>query len=938
MSRRRVLVGAAIAIVVALVIVLWHGKRSSSSKTSGGAQTSQSSRSAGGIAQNIDKTKRRVAGTVSLDAAPAPGATVRLLAVNGVAALSAQTDASGRFDLGEIVTGRYIVVAEVPRATGASLFVDLRDPASQPPPDQLRLVAHACEGILFGVIRDASGGTIANARISETDRFLAGPGTDSKDDGSYELCVSVGNNVVTVSADGYASNFAPIGIYGRVHRDFELIPEAVVAGRAVRADDNSPVEGARVMLSAERPTPDRLPFAYAISEADGTFRFHGVAPGSYEIRATAPHLAMTEPVQITADINAPVEDVQCSLIAALSIAGKVIDKQKKPVSGAKVLAVGRSRFNMNGYDTTPTQVDGSFFIDSLTPGEYMLRVEDASLPKDAGKVTLDKTNIEGLVLEVDRGGSIAGRVTRAGKPVEGAAVSARLKSPPAKDDNRTFGRGGSETSDADGRFTLSGLGPGTYSLYAESKRVGAFTRGPEVVLGDGETKTGVEVEMELAGSIAGTVVDQANTPVSGVHIRFSLVQGQDFGDATTDDDGKFKATALSGGGEYSYEVTGNSSSNIEFAAADGKPFAPIPVKDGNTQVTDVVIKLRYERLSISGRVVSNAGAPLPDISVSAQQNDDPMRGGWSFGPAATTDTSGAFTIRDLPAGTYALRARSTSASKRIAGVAAGAKGIEIKMPAVGAIEGTLAGFAKPPRVTAFGGDDADMMSTQQRAVVTGNHFTFTNVPIGKYSIRAQSDDGFATTTADVTAGGKATVALENKGLGTVEGRVVDEKQAPVADLRCMGMGSYAFASTDDTGNFKVERVPVGEARISCYGRTGSATGTVTVEANKTAHLDLVTKPRGADARGFSGLELEQKLTDVKVKTVIADSPAERAGIKVGDTIKKVDDRPVAGRWRSDVVIMAIEMRQAGTTVKLTLDRDGKEQTVELKLDPPRATP
>jgi hypothetical protein len=32
------------------------------------------------------------------------------------------------------------------------------------------------------------------------------------------------------------------------------------------------------------------------------------------------------------------------------------------------------------------------------------------------------------------------------------------------------------------------------------------------------------------------------------------------------------------------------------------------------------------------------------------------------------------------------------------------------------------------------------------------------------------------------------------------------------------------------------------------------------------------------------------------------------------------------------------MRQAGTTVKLTLDRDGKEQTVELKLDPPRATP
>ncbi len=81
----------------------------------------------------------------------------------------------------------------------------------------------------------------------------------------------------------------------------------------------------------------------------------------------------------------------------------------------------------------------------------------------------------------------------------------------------------------------------------------------------------------------------------------------------------------------------------------------------------------------------------------------------------------------------------------------------------------------------------------------------------------------------------------------------------------------------------------------------------------------------------SGLFLESEAPEyrnVRVLSVAADSPANAAGVRMGDSILAVDDRPVAELGLDGV---RHELRQAGRSVVLELVRDGETRTVRLLL-------
>ena len=69
-------------------------------------------------------------------------------------------------------------------------------------------------------------------------------------------------------------------------------------------------------------------------------------------------------------------------------------------------------------------------------------------------------------------------------------------------------------------------------------------------------------------------------------------------------------------------------------------------------------------------------------------------------------------------------------------------------------------------------------------------------------------------------------------------------------------------------------------------------------------------------------------------TRVLDSSATAAGLRVGDIITKIDDDPVEASQPSDEDLFATMIRQykIGAAVKLAVVRDGKEQTVAVKLD------
>lgn len=71
-----------------------------------------------------------------------------------------------------------------------------------------------------------------------------------------------------------------------------------------------------------------------------------------------------------------------------------------------------------------------------------------------------------------------------------------------------------------------------------------------------------------------------------------------------------------------------------------------------------------------------------------------------------------------------------------------------------------------------------------------------------------------------------------------------------------------------------------------------------------------------------------------MKSVIVDGPAHR--VKVGDVITEIDGQAVDGaRWDGDDSLRLIETRAVGTAAKLKIDRDDKEQAIDIKIDAAR---
>jgi hypothetical protein len=512
-----------------------------------------------------------------------------------------------------------------------------------------------------------------------------------------------------------------------------------------------------------------------------------------------------------------------------------------------------------------------------------------------------------------------------GKPVDGADVNAQGAPAFARD-----------TSGGDGSFELSGLAPGEYEVYAQSNRVGAFTHGPKVKLAAGEHKTGVEVDLDLAGSISGVVVDQNDQPVAGAFLSFTLLKGRDVGSATTADDGSFTVGALSGGGEYAYEVRPYDRSVLVLPPAVGKRHPPIAVADGKTHVTGVRIAIKYERLAINGRVIDAAGKPVPDARINATPED--LKGWWGQPSTIMSDQTGAFAVGELPAGDYSIEARTPRGTAHAEHVAAGGS-VVLQVPAAGGIDGTLDGFADTPEVDVFSLDDY----RHRAAAVTGTTFQLRDLPPGHYRVTARSGADTDAILVEVApeAIAKAILALRPKGI--IAGRVIDAKtHAPLSDLTCyaalarredtMQPGSSQRGRTDLTGAFTIEGAPAGDNQIACWGESVSAWGNATVIARQTVTVELTAQREGGGRQRNLGMELANQLSDVVVTTVTPSGPAATAGIAVGDIVVSVDGHKV-GRYEADLIQKQLEY-EGSLTPTIVLERGDTEVTVTLKLAPP----
>jgi len=860
---------------------------------------------------------------IDMDPDAAPGAESKVLRL--IAEVTTGTD--GAFDFGVQPPANLTVSASAIDHAPASVAVENGNPRTRP--DQLVVELGECSSRLRGSVADAAGGGIAHARVLVSG--LSGTETDAA--GAYKVCIAprrtpVPTAHVRVEADGYGTIGETVIVAGDLVHDFLLVPEAILAGRVTtRSGEGVPGALVRAPPAAEIIGESNLASAWAIADRDGRFRIAGLARGSYALFAVADRarsamvVAFARPAATSREVQLVVDSV-----AGARVSGQIV-ANGQPLDGAHVALV---------HDNAPagtsiSQADGSFLITDVPYGAAKIEVEGYQVAKPI-ELAIDLAGVENVRIEVVAMGSVHGRVTRKREPVAGANV--RYGGPPAPQ----FGPPpASVQTDANGEFVVRGVpaGPGSLVAWDLARKAFAEPRPFEVVAGE---TLEVDIELDRAGEVTGTVVDDAGTALGGLYVRMDLADGTgDMCEAITDARGRFDC-ALLVGGKYRPSVSPEPGTRQSLAPAKGAQFALVTVpRDG--VVSGITLAVRNERVAIRGVVVDDSGAPVPDARVLA------IGPGASsmLPPAAMTDTEGRFTIDNLARGTYKLNARAADSSDSVLpDVTAGGPPITLTLERGGFIEGTLAGFSLTPNVMLRA---LAPRPPSSGVLVEGTRFTSSGLTPGRYLVEANAGAQTDVAAVDVRPGQTTKVILNARALGRVEGTVTDfATNAPVPGLRCDATvsvegqvtGAPAVpenqALTDAAGHFAI-MAPVGVARIYCFSLTPSpaspAGADVPVPVNATAKARLVSvKVSTTEVPVDVGVLFDPIALPITIAEVAANGPAATAGVRAGDLLVAIDGASLGGMM-AEGAMQLLASRRPGTAAVLGVVRAGTEHTFKV---------
>ncbi len=117
--------------------------------------------------------------------------------------------------------------------------------------------------------------------------------------------------------------------------------------------------------------------------------------------------------------------------------------------------------------------------------------------------------------------------------------------------------------------------------------------------------------------------------------------------------------------------------------------------------------------------------------------------------------------------------------------------------------------------------------------------------------------------------------------------------------------------------------------IATSGSTGNIGVGFAISANKAKSVSEQIIKGGKVSHPFLGVNVDHAESGgARVREVEAGSPAAKAGLRVDDVITKIDNRVVSGQ---EDLVGAIQTSQAGTTVILTVVRDGAERSISVVL-------
>jgi len=233
------------------------------------------------------------------------------------------------------------------------------------------------------------------------------------------------------------------------------------------------------------------------------------------------------PVEVPEDID-PIDDPN-----AIGIRGTVVNAEGEPIEMATVMPFNFAKYEME--DSLTTMKDGRFFIPAAAGDVYYLR----AYAHGYSDALVKAVSPQEAKLVLEKGGSISGKVTDAATQEPVTSYTIFLNRMPFNPTEMITGARPfsdvvqtillpdqmkgccmeSITSDT-GEYSVSGLSPGMYTIAVVAGEYKVTAKGDfmagVITLGPGEEKTGVDIALEKAGIVKGTVIDdRTEVPVAG---------------------------------------------------------------------------------------------------------------------------------------------------------------------------------------------------------------------------------------------------------------------------------------------------------------------------------------------------------------------------------------------------------------------------------------
>lgn len=497
--------------------------------------------------------------------------------------------------------------------------------------------------------------------------------------------------------------------------------------------------------------------------------------------------------------------------------------------------------------------------------------------------------------------TLAGRVVSAadGRPIAGALVW--NQEPRAA--RRTGADGAYRVEVIVGREATPRAAAAGYLLAdAEVGVTPGMRRGPTLALEPSLAAAGVIVD-EQGRPVPGVQVQAAPQPANRIRNAALLVSG---GTSYTSASGRFRVTGLLAGIGYELRL-----SKAGFAAARAE--VP-PMEPGRPGGADLRIVLRKGRAGF-GRVVDRSDRPVVGAQVELRQRGGDrrmmmirMRESNPVKYEATSDATGRFEVKDLPAGTWELTARGRGfAPLTVPGLTVPEGGGATDLGTVVLIPGVgIEGFAVDPEGRPVPGAEirvseatADPMSRflqqeEPQPAATSAEDGFFRVEdrrAGETVDLDASRPGYApAVAAGVQVPPDQPVRLVLQPSAAVEGRTVDPDGKPVAGVRVfvhpsdptsLGGGFRMFsvsrsqqAVSDETGFFRIEDVIPGGIELQA-----TASG---YQRSELANLEV------RSGQELKGVEVVLAPGAVVEGRVFSPSGQPLAGAEVGVTDPTID--------------------------------------------------